>query len=216
MIKFIMLGAPGSGKGTQSKLIVQKYLFKHYSTGDFFREILKTDSELSKKIKSFVEKGLLVPDDIVIDLAVSKIKSASSSYILDGVPRNINQAKMLDEFYKKNNSSIDFAIYLDLPFDMAVDRLTSRRMCPKCNANYNLVTQPSKSGELCDACNTKIIQRVDDILETVKNRIKIYESETDPLIKYYTEQKKLVKIDGTKTMEQIFKDISSVIDSKLK
>jgi adenylate kinase len=207
-----MLGIPGSGKGTQSKLVAAKYGLQHYSTGDIFREVLKTGSELATRIKSYVEKGLLVPDNIVVEVVEQRLGSNNDNYILDGMPRNIAQAEQLDGFLINQDKKVNYVLYLELPFDIAIQRLTSRRMCPQCNGNYNLLTQPPAKDESCDKCGVRLIQRVDDKEETVKKRIQVYESETAPLVDYYAKQSRLTTINVNKPPAQIFSEICSVID----
>jgi len=212
-MNIILLGLPGSGKGTQAKMLSKHFNIPHISTGDIFRDILKTESELSKKIKSYVIGGLLVPDNIVAEIVQERIeqKDCKDGFILDGFPRNINQAEFFKEYLSSKKIKIDSVIYFELPVDLSIKRLSSRRHCPVCKRDYNLITQPPKNDELCDVCNVKLIQRADDELQTVTQRIKVYEKETEPLISYYLSNKLLKKINANQSIEKVFQDTINLL-----
>lgn len=211
MKRVIFLGPPGSGKGTQAQLIAKNYKIAHISTGDIFRKIITTGKpkKLADSIKDYVKKGLLVPDNIVFE-AVKTILRRKKSFILDGYPRNINQAKLLDGFLNTRNG-IQQVIYFEIPDKEIIKRLTSRRTCPKCGRVYNLYTLKPKKDNLCDICGVKLIIRDDDKLSTVKRRLKIYKKETAPLIEYYQNKNLLVKIKADDTIDNVYKKVVRIL-----
>jgi len=209
-MNIVFFGMPGCGKGTQAKMLVEKFNFVYISTGDIFREIILKKNVLTQKIKNYMQQGLLVPDEIVFDVVKQKINHINNKdFLFDGFPRNIVQAKMFNEYLSSVNKNIDKVFYFELSQDLCIKRLTSRRLCPKCNKGYNLITQPPKNDELCDICNVKLIQREDDKYETVIKRMNVYEKESKSLLEYYKD--KLIKIDATGNIEDIFKKISEII-----
>jgi len=208
--KIVFLGPPGSGKGTQAQLLSKNFLIPHISTGDIFRKIIKTGKpkKLADSIKKYVQSGLLVPDDIVFKALFSVIKN-KKYYILDGYPRNINQAKLLDEALKKDG--IDKVIYFKVSDKEIIKRLTSRRTCPKCGKVYNIYTLKPKEDNLCDVCKVEIIIRDDDKLETVKKRLEVYKKDTLPLLDYYKKKKLLVTINAEDKIENVYKKMCDVL-----
>lgn len=204
-MNFIILGGPGCGKGTQAKKISLKFGISHLSTGEIFRKILEQKNVLSETLRQYVDKGILVPDSIVFDIINTQITNCQVGFILDGFPRNMNQAIKLDQLLLSQNKIIDNVLYIYLESDETIKRLTSRRICRKCCKNYNLITEKPKEDEICDLCKIKLIQRRDDKLKTVFERIKVYQSETLPLINYYEKQKKLIKISGLGIQKEVFK-----------
>ena len=190
-MRIIMLGAPGAGKGTQAKKIAAKYGIPHISTGDIFRANIKEGTELGKKAKTYMDQGLLVPDELVVDLVVDRLQQedAQKGYVLDGFPRTIPQAESLDEALKKVNSKIDYAIDVDVPDENIINRMSGRRACVKCGATYHLMYAPTKVEGICDACGDKLILRDDDKPETVKKRLNVYHEQTQPLIAITPQQK---------------------------
>ena len=212
-MKIIMLGAPGAGKGTQAKKIADKYDIPHISTGDIFRANIKDGTPLGKKAKTFMEQGLLVPDELVVDLVVDRLSKddCKKGYILDGFPRTIPQAESLDKALTDINEKIDFAINVEVPDENIVSRMSGRRACPSCGATYHIVHAPTKIEGKCDRCNGDLILRDDDKPETVKKRLDVYHTQTQPLIDYYTKKGVLVEVDGTKDMENVFDDIIKII-----
>ena len=204
-MKIILLGAPGCGKGTQSKLITKKYNIPQISTGDLLRENLKNKTPLGIDAKTQMEKGALVPDLLVINLLKDRIsqKDCNNGYILDGFPRTLNQAKKLNKIV-----NIDKVINIDLLDEFIIKRITSRRVCPKCNEIYNTRTYNSP---VCDKCGEKLIQRKDDNLETVKKRLDYYYKHTAVLVDYYTKQEKLVKIEGKEKPADTFAEIDKIL-----
>ena len=212
-MKIIMLGAPGAGKGTQAKKIADKYSIPHISTGDIFRANIKEGTELGQKAKGYMDQGLLVPDELVVDLVVDRVKKedCKNGYVLDGFPRTIPQAESLDAALAELNEKIDYALNIDVPDDNIINRMSGRRACVGCGATYHIKYNPTKVEGVCDACGEKLILRDDDKPETVKNRLSIYHEQTQPLIDYYNKAGVLAEVDGTKDMEDVFKDIVNIL-----
>lgn len=212
-MKLIMLGAPGAGKGTQAKQIAAKYNIPHISTGDIFRANLKAGTELGMKAKEYMDKGLLVPDELTLDLIMDRFKNADckNGYVLDGFPRTIPQAEALTKALEKNNDAIDYAIDVDVPDEVIVNRMSGRRACVNCGATYHIVFNAPKVENKCDACGAELILRADDKPETVLNRLSVYHAQTQPLIDYYKSFDKLKTVDGTQDMEKVFNDIISIL-----
>jgi adenylate kinase len=212
-MKIIMLGAPGAGKGTQAKLISEKYGIPHISTGDIFRANIKNDTELGKKAKVYMDKGELVPDELTCELVVDRIAQddCKKGFILDGFPRTIPQADALKEALQQRGEAMDFAIDIDVPDDFIINRMGGRRACPNCGATYHIVNIPPKKEGLCDVCGSPLVLRDDDQPETVKKRLDVYHAQTEPLIDYYKKEGILRKVDGTQEMEQVFAAITSVL-----
>ena len=212
-MKIIMLGAPGAGKGTQAKKIADKYNVPHISTGDIFRANIKEGTELGTKAKEYMDKGLLVPDELVVDLVVDRIKNAdcANGYVLDGFPRTIPQAECLDKALKDLNDAMDYAINIDVPDENIINRMGGRRACVGCGATYHVVNIPSKVEGICDRCGGELILRDDDKPETVKNRLDVYHDQTQPLIDYYTKKGIIKDVDGTMDMEDVFNAIVKIL-----
>ena len=212
-MKIIMLGAPGAGKGTQAKMISDKYGIPHISTGDIFRANIKNGTELGKKAKTYMDQGLLVPDELVVDLVVDRVAQAdcAKGYVLDGFPRTIPQAEALDAALEKMGSKVGYAINVEVPDENIVTRMSGRRACVSCGATYHIVHIPPKTEGICDRCGAKLILRDDDKPETVKKRLAVYHEQTQPLIDYYTKQNVLVEVDGTKDMEEVFAAICRIL-----
>jgi adenylate kinase len=211
-----MLGAPGAGKGTQAKRIAEKYGIPHISTGDIFRANIKNDTELGKKAKTYMDQGLLVPDELVVDLVVDRFKEpdCEKGYVLDGFPRTIPQAEALDTALKAIGEQVDFAVNVEVPDENIVVRMSGRRACLSCGATYHLKYIPTKVEGVCDTCGADLVLRDDDKPETVLKRLKVYHDQTQPLIEYYTKQGILVEVDGTKDMAVVFNAIVDVIEKK--
>lgn len=204
----IFLGPPGSGKGTQAQLIAKKFKIPHISTGDIFRKIIATNKpkKLAIAIKKYVQSGLLVPDKIVFQ-AVKSVLEKNKKYILDGYPRNINQAKLIDKYLDTNS----IVVYFKVPEKEIVKRLTARRTCPKCGRVYNIYTLKPKNDNLCDVCETQLVVREDDKVDTVKKRLKVYKKDTMPLVNYYKKKKMLITINANDTVENVFNKIVSIL-----
>ena len=212
-MKIIMLGAPGAGKGTQAKMISEKYGIPHISTGDIFRANIKNETELGKKAKKYMDQGLLVPDELVVDLVVDRLteEDTKEGYILDGFPRTIPQAEALTNALKERNEDIDFAINVEVPDEVIVERMSGRRACLNCGGTYHVVFNPTKVEGICGSCGGQLILRDDDKPETVKKRLDVYHEQTQPLIDYYTKQDKVVVVDGTLEMAQVFDAIIRIL-----
>ena len=213
-MKIIMLGAPGAGKGTQAKKIAEKYQIPHISTGDIFRANIKNGTELGKKAKTYMDQGALVPDELVVDLVVDRVaqEDAKNGYVLDGFPRTIPQAEALDAALEKINDKVDYAIDVDVPDENIINRMSGRRACVSCGGTYHIVYNPTKEEGVCDACGGKLILRDDDQPETVKNRLKVYHEQTQPLIEYYQKKNILKSVDGTQDMSKVFSDIIAILE----
>lgn len=212
-MKIIMLGAPGAGKGTQAKRIADKYQIPHISTGDIFRANIKNGTELGAKAKNYMDQGLLVPDELVVDLVVDRVQKedCANGYVLDGFPRTIPQAKALDAALASLGTKIDYAVNVEVPDENIVNRMSGRRACVGCGATYHLKYIPTKVEGICDTCGESLILRDDDQPETVKKRLDIYHDQTQPLIEYYTDCGVLVEVDGTKDMAIVFNAIVDVL-----
>ena len=212
-MKIIMLGAPGAGKGTQAKKIAAKYNIPHISTGDIFRMNIKNGTELGKKAKTYMDQGLLVPDELVVDLVVDRLNQddCKNGCVLDGFPRTIPQAEALDKALEAMGQKVDFAIDVDVPDENIVRRMGGRRACVGCGATYHLVYAPTKVEGVCDACGKDLILRDDDKPETVTKRLNIYHEQTQPLIDYYTNAGILKSVDGTVDMNEVFAAIVEIL-----
>jgi len=208
-MRLILLGAPGSGKGTQAKNIAEKVGITHVASGDLFRAAATRGDELGKQAKYYMEKGLLVPDEITIKMILERIDApdCSKGVMLDGFPRTLEQAKALDQALGKKKQKIDRVFYIKVATDELVRRLSGRFICRKCQAPYHKVSSPPKKEGICDKCGGELYQRADDNPETVRKRIDVYTKETSPLIDYYKKAKKLVEIKGEGNIDNITKDI---------
>ena len=212
-MKIIMLGAPGAGKGTQAKMLSDRYGIPHISTGDIFRANIKNNTELGQKAKGYMDAGQLVPDELVVDLVVDRIKNADcmKGFILDGFPRTIPQAEALDYALNNQNEKIDYAINVDVPDENIIERMGGRRACVGCGATYHVVYNPTKKEGVCDKCGQGLILRDDDKPETVKKRLQVYHEQTQPLIDHYSKLGVLLTIDGTQDINVVFDDITKVL-----
>ncbi|MDU5594565.1 adenylate kinase [Peptoniphilus rhinitidis] len=208
-MKLVILGPPGAGKGTQAEYIVDKYNIPHISTGDIFRENIKNNTELGKKAKSYMDKGLLVPDELVIALVEDRLNKddAKDGFLLDGFPRTVAQAVSLDSILDKNNERLTKVINISVDPEILIERAVGRRVCKTCGMTYHVKFNPPKEDGICDKDGTKLIQRDDDTEETVKTRISVYFDQTAPLIDYYRAQNLLIDIDGAKDINKVFEDI---------
>ena len=212
-MKVIMLGAPGAGKGTQAKQIADKYSIPHISTGDIFRANIKNGTELGKKAKTFMDQGLLVPDELVVELVADRIQQddCKNGFVLDGFPRTIPQAEALDAALAKINEKMDYAIDVDVPDENIITRMSGRRACLNCGATYHIVSIPTKVEGICDCCGSPVVLRDDDKPETVKKRLEVYHEQTQPLIDYYKKKDILKTVNGVQPMEDVFKAIVEIL-----
>lgn len=213
MLRAVLLGPPGAGKGTQAVRLVEKYEIPHISTGDIFRKNIKEGTELGKKAQEYMNAGALVPDELVVDLVKDRLQQddCKNGFLLDGFPRTIFQAEKLDEFLSESNLKIDIVINLKVEKEALIKRLTGRRVCKDCGASYHIVNIPPKKEGVCDICGGELIQRKDDNIETVENRINVYEEQTAPLIGYYKEAGSLVDFDGEASLDEVFDAIVQAI-----
>ena len=212
-MKIIMLGAPGAGKGTQAKMLAEKYKIPHISTGDIFRANIKNGTELGRQAKEYMDKGLLVPDELTVKILLDRVAQAdcSDGYVLDGFPRTIPQAEVLDEALTKLGEKIDFAINVDVPDENIVKRMSGRRACLKCGATYHIEHIPPKKEGICDTCGSELVLRDDDKPETVLSRLKVYHDQTQTLIDFYTAKGVLKTVDGTVDMKDVFSAIVKIL-----
>ena len=212
-MKIIMLGAPGAGKGTQAKMIAEKYGIPHVSTGDIFRANIKNGTELGKKAKSFMDKGELVPDELTVSMLLDRVgqPDCKDGYVLDGFPRTIPQAEELDRALSGRNEMIDFAIDVDVPDENIVKRMSGRRACLKCGSTYHMEHIPPRKEGICDSCGSELVLRDDDKAETVLKRLQVYHDQTQPLIDFYTRKGILKTVDGTLDMQDVFAAIVGLL-----
>ena len=205
----IMLGAPGTGKGTQSKLLSKYYQIPHISTGDLLRDVVEKGGEDAKEIKDYMDKGLLIPDEKITELLEKVIKSDDSKkgFILDGYPRTVSQADALGKTLKKNKMPITAVVNLETPEDEIVRRITNRLICPNCEAIYNEITAPPITEGICDVCDTKLVKRSDDTEEKIRKRLKEYKEKSYPLLGYYERTGKLFKVLVTEQVKKNEKEV---------
>ena len=205
-MKIIMLGAPGAGKGTQAKMIADKYSVPHISTGDIFRANIKNGTALGMEAKTYMDAGKLVPDELTVKILLDRVaqEDCKNGYVLDGFPRTIPQAEVLDKALTELGDQVDYAINVDVPDENIVNRMSGRRACLACGATYHIVHVPPKAEGVCDRCGKELVLRDDDKPETVLNRLKVYHDQTQPLIDYYTEKGILKTVDGTVDMQDVF------------
>ena len=213
MRNLLIVGPPGSGKGTQGERIIAEYGIPSISTGDIFRKNISEGTELGKKAKGFMDKGELVPDSLVVDLVVSRLSEddTKDGYLLDGFPRTQAQAEALDAILNEKGDVIDHVIYISIPDEELIARITSRRVCTKCGKTYNTRSFPTKNEGVCDVCGGEVVQRSDDTPETARNRIDVYNQQTMPLVGYYRDKGLLTEFDGVGSADDIFGRIRSLL-----
>ena len=212
-MKIIMLGAPGAGKGTQAKMIAEKYGIPHVSTGDIFRANIKNGTELGMEAKKYMDQGQLVPDELTVKILLDRVAQddCKNGYVLDGFPRTIPQAEVLDKALTELGDAIDFAIDVNVPDENIVKRMSGRRACLSCGTTYHIEHIPPKKEGICDKCGQELVLRDDDKPETVLNRLKVYHDQTQPLIEFYTKKNILKPVAGTKDMKEVFADIVAIL-----
>ena len=213
-MKIIMLGAPGAGKGTQAKMIAEKYAVPHVSTGDIFRANIKNGTELGMEAKKYMDQGLLVPDELTVKILLDRVapKDCQNGYVLDGFPRTIPQAEVLDRALNEIGDKIDYAINVDVPDENIIRRMGGRRACLSCGATFHVEHIPPKQEGICDTCGKELVLRDDDKPETVKNRLDVYHKQTQPLIDFYQAKGILRTVDGTVGMKDVFAAITAILD----
>ena len=213
LLKIVLLGPPGAGKGTQAKSICNRFRVPHISTGDIFRKHISEMTPLGIEAKKNIDKGQLVSDEITIELVEQRlmIEDASEGFLLDGFPRTVMQAEALETFLKNKNQTLDTALLIDVPKDFIIERMSGRRVCTSCGASYHIKFNPPSLEGKCDICGSDIIQRKDDEEHTVRDRLNIYDLQTQPLIKYYKEKGLLSIVDGTQAINDVFKNICDIL-----
>lgn len=212
-MRIVLLGPPGAGKGTQAVMLVARLSYLHLSTGDILRENVKQGSEIGKKAKSYMDSGELVPDDIVIEMMLDKIKADAKDrdFILDGFPRTIYQARKIDLELEKLKLPIGLVVYFKTSIKTAVFRLTGRRLCKECGANYHVVNMPPKKQGVCDRCGSELYQRKDDNEETIRKRLEVFDNQTKELIDYYKGKGTLREISGDLDADEVYEKLSGII-----
>lgn len=212
-MKIIMLGAPGAGKGTQAKMIADRYGIPHISTGDIFRANIKNGTKLGKEAKGYMDQGLLVPDELTVKLLLDRVaqEDCRDGYVLDGFPRNIPQAEVLDRALADQGERVDYAVDVEVADRHIINRMSGRRACVGCGATYHIVNVPPKKEGICDVCGEALILREDDRPDTVTKRLAVYHEQTQPLIDYYKEKGILKSVDGTMPMEEVFHAITRIL-----
>lgn len=214
-MRIVLIGPPGAGKGTQAVMLSEKLGYLHLSTGDILRENVKGQTDIGKKAKSFMEKGELVPDDIVIEMMFEKIKASDSNkgFILDGFPRTIYQAQRIDTALDKLGMPIDIVVYFKTSIDTVISRLAGRRLCKNCGANYHSVNMPPKKENICDKCGGELYQRKDDNVATIEKRLEVYNNQTKELIAYYKDKGILKEVSGDLEAGKVYKKLSVILDN---
>jgi len=214
-MRMVLLGPPGAGKGTQAVMLQEKKGFLHLSTGDILRENVKNNTDIGEKAKAFMEKGELVPDDIVIETMLDTIKNVQDKkdFVLDGFPRTVYQAKKLDNELSKLKLPIDIVVYFRTGISTVILRLTGRRLCSKCGANYHVVNMPPKKQGVCDKCGSDLYQRKDDSEDTIKKRLEVYDSQTKELIDYYKAKGILKEVSGDLEAQKVYSELSEILST---
>ncbi len=210
MKKLLIMGPPGAGKGTQATNIVDKYNIPHISTGDMFREAIKQETKMGILAKSYMDKGELVPDDVTIGIVKERLSQedcATKGFLLDGFPRNLEQAKSLDSILNELNYKLDAVIDVSVDDKILIDRIIGRRVCKSCGATFHVVFNKPKTENVCDTCSSELITRKDDTIETAQNRLNVYSNQTQPLLDFYNKQNLLVKVNGDQQVDKVFADL---------
>ena len=214
-MRLILLGPPGAGKGTQASSIAEKYQVEHISTGDIFRYHIKNNTELGEKVKEYTDNGKLVPDELTCEIVWERLdrEDCQKGFLLDGFPRTLQQAEILEQGLKERGQALDSVISIEVPNEILLERLSGRRVCNSCGEPYHTKNKSPKVEGVCDTCGGEIVQRKDDLEATVRNRIQVYEEQTAPLIDYYKERDLLLSVDGTKAIEVVREEIFATLAS---
>ncbi|NLI62603.1 MAG: adenylate kinase [Methanosarcinaceae archaeon] len=212
-MNIILFGPPGAGKGTQAQRLAEEYKIPHISTGDILRANVREGTELGIKAKGFMERGELVPDEVLIGIIADRLREddCESGYLLDGYPRTIPQADALEQILTEIDKPIDYVINISVPEKDLIARLSGRVMC-KCGASFHKLFNPPKEENLCDACGKELYQRTDDTEEAVVERLKAYNKQTSPLVQYYEEKELMKNVDGSKSIDEVFLSIKKILD----
>ena len=213
-MRIVLLGPPGAGKGTQAKRISERFGIPQISTGDILRDAVKRNTPLGIKARTFMDKGELVPDEVVIGIVEERLKEkdCTRGWILDGFPRTVPQAEALDRILEKHNTPVEYVLNFEIEEDEVIKRLTGRRNCEKCNNVYNIYFSPPVKEGVCDVCGGKLVQRSDDDEETVRERLRVYKEKTSPLIDYYNKKGRLYKIDANGDLEKVEEEIFKILE----
>ena len=214
-MKIVLLGPPGAGKGTQAKSISNRYSIPHISTGDIFRKNISEETPLGIEAKQYMDNGQLVPDEVTINMVKDRLtwEDCKNGYLLDGFPRTVAQAEALQEFLESRDENLDTALCIEVPSSFILERMTGRRVCLSCGASYHIKFNAPAVDGVCDVCGDNVIQRKDDVEETVKERLDVYERQTQPLIDFYKEKNLLSTVDGTKAINEVFESICEILGS---
>ena len=214
-MKMVLLGPPGAGKGTQAKSISNRYSIQHISTGDIFRKNISEETPLGIEAKQSMDNGQLVPDEVTINMVKDRLtwEDCKNGYLLDGFPRTVAQAEALQEFLESRDENLDTALCIEVPSSFILERMTGRRVCLSRGASYHIKFNPPAVDGVCDVCGDNVIQRKDDVEETVKERLDVYERQTQPLIDFYKEKNLLSTVDGTKAINEVFESICEILGS---
>jgi adenylate kinase len=212
-VDLVFLGPPGAGKGTQAKRLADEKGLVHISTGDILRDAVARGTPLGKKAKEYIDRGELVPDELMIAL-IEEVLPEGRGVIFDGFPRTIPQARALDQLLESKRRRIKWAILFDLQDREVIERLTGRRSCPSCGMVYHIKFNPPKVDEVCDRCKTPLVQRDDDKEEVVIKRLEVYRKQTSPLIEYYSSQNKLIRLDAGRSIEEVYDDLQRIVDEE--
>ncbi|MBW6410399.1 adenylate kinase [Clostridium weizhouense] len=215
-MKIVLLGPPGAGKGTQAKSISNRYSIPHISTGDIFRKNISENTPLGVEAKRYMDNGQLVPDEVTINMVKDRLQEEDclGGYLLDGFPRTVAQANALNDFLVNKEKQLDTSLLIEVPSDFILERMTGRRVCPSCGASYHIKFNPPTNDGKCDLCGSEVIQRKDDTVETVKERLDVYENQTQPLIEFYKNKNLLSVVDGTKAINEVFKSICKMLEEQ--
>lgn len=214
-MKIVLLGPPGAGKGTQAKSISNRYSIPHISTGDIFRKNISENTPLGIEAKSYMDKGMLVPDEVTINMVKDRLamNDCKGGYLLDGFPRTVEQANALEGFLEGRGEKLDTALLIEVPSSFILERMTGRRVCLSCGASYHVKFNPTSTEGKCDVCGSDVVQRKDDTVEIVKDRLDVYEAQTQPLIDFYANKNNLSTVDGTKAINEVFEGICEILGS---
>ncbi|GAA0078268.1 adenylate kinase [Clostridium sp. CTA-5] len=215
-MKIVLLGPPGAGKGTQAKSISNRYSIPHISTGDIFRKNISENTPLGVEAKRYMDNGQLVPDEVTINMVKDRLQEEDclGGYLLDGFPRTVAQANALNEFLVNRGEQLDTSLLIEVPSGFILERMTGRRVCPSCGASYHIKFNPPTNDGKCDLCGSEVIQRKDDTVETVKERLDVYENQTQPLIEFYKNKNLLSVVDGTQAINEVFKSICKMLEEQ--
>lgn len=213
-MNIIIMGLPGAGKGTQAAKIIKKHSIPHISTGDMFRLAIKNETDLGRQAKAFMDQGELVPDEVTVGIVKERLSQSDvkNGFLLDGFPRTVEQAEALNNIMTELNSQIDQTIYVEVPEEELMNRLTGRRICETCGATYHLVFNPPKTEGICDLDGGKLYQREDDNPETVQNRLEVNIKQTAPLLDFYKGLGVLATVDGSKDIEEVFEEVDEILN----